>query len=1255
MKQFRFLSGLLAVWISVGGALASAPTIIEAAARGNPNGFNLTFSEPVDPVTATNPGNFSVDGGVLVTGASLLYGTNETTIVVHTTDLTGTGPFTVTVNGVRDREVPPNEIAPNSMAIIRRNTGNVLVRSYGGINGGSPIAGTRLVDLYWQTNRFPANPDLIEYRPEFSIVPQRANDYGAQILGLLEVEQTGEYRFHISANFQGILFLSTDATTANKRPIAGEPYWNYGVPRNYVDPASSTQVSRTLNGYSPGDATRQWITTNFPQLAGSNVPINDSLYAHGPIVLEAGKRYYMEAQVKSQGPDWLDIAWQRPGDLAVTNGQPAIEGSYLAPAPGPADGPVSIINGPGPVVTVNEGGRMLAETAHAGTGPFEYQWFRGSQPLAGATTRQLILPFVNMNDDGAEYRVRIRNAFSEALSEPAVLQIIPDTEAPTVVRAEGSHQFDRVVLTFSEPLDPVTATDVNNYSITIAGTQTVLHILEVALRHLEAPDPLGRSQVVLRTTPQVPGVGYRVSMANLLDRAAPPHVIAAPAVIEFTAWVLSPGFLQREVFPLATSDQLDTFDFDALTNVPASPAFVTRYLTSAEDMHGTVGLARMLGRLLPAATGDHTLGIYSLRSSRLHVDLTGTGHPLTLVASRDGTGSLRDWNFDAGGSQISAPVELTAGTGYRFELIHAPTSSSVWAGVTWQSPGDAAPANHTPSRLWGSLIACFANPDAPVFQISHQPQSQTVDEFVPVTFSASASATEWEVLPLPLLYQWQKNGSDIAGATNSTYAIPSALVTAAGSYRCLFIVPGRTLPSNEAVLTVIPHPLPEMDVAYALPDRQKVIVRFTGRIGSEMASTPGVFTIPELTVSSVTVQPDLQSVELVTSLQTAGQIYTVNVHAIFDFDGTPLDLPVAPVQVNFTGPVLTSGFVLRETYTNILGTTIGELTNHVSFPLQPARRDYLPGIDYSADPPVTNAGVRISGWITPPADGSYDFYIAGDFQCLLYLSTDENPANKIPIAMEPEWNNYRDFASNDQRINMSAGQYYFPWAANLPVNRTPNTVGPRSLQASQRYYFEVLKKKQSGGPDHVSVAMVPAGSPVPGAGAVLSGAVISSYLSPDNRITITQQPQSITIPNPQQQGQFTVGAVPLIAGPLTYQWFRNGVPVPGAVGGSLTLQPGLPGSTITVTCRISAPGAPDVMSESASFAVEPVAIRLGWTGDLWQLNLPYINGTYRVERATNFPPTGGWQFLQEVPGYLGGWQFEQAFPTEFFRVELREP
>ncbi len=42
------------------------PTLASASAAGNTNGFNVTFSENVDPVTATTKANYVVNNGIVV-------------------------------------------------------------------------------------------------------------------------------------------------------------------------------------------------------------------------------------------------------------------------------------------------------------------------------------------------------------------------------------------------------------------------------------------------------------------------------------------------------------------------------------------------------------------------------------------------------------------------------------------------------------------------------------------------------------------------------------------------------------------------------------------------------------------------------------------------------------------------------------------------------------------------------------------------------------------------------------------------------------------------------------------------------------------------------------------------------------------------------------------------------------------------------------------------------------------------------------
>lgn len=86
--------------------------------------------------------------------------------------------------------------------------------------------------------------------------------------------------------------------------------------------------------------------------------------------------------------------------------------------------------------------------------------------------------------------------------------------------------------------------------------------------------------------------------------------------------------------------------------------------------------------------------------------------------------------------------------------------------------------------------------------ITAQPQSQTVNVGAPASFSVTATGTA------PLGYQWKKSGSDIAGATASTYSIAAAQTIDAGSYTVVVSNVAGSATSNAATLTVNSLPAP---------------------------------------------------------------------------------------------------------------------------------------------------------------------------------------------------------------------------------------------------------------------------------------------------------------------------------------------------------------------------------------------------------------------------------------------------------------
>ncbi len=86
--------------------------------------------------------------------------------------------------------------------------------------------------------------------------------------------------------------------------------------------------------------------------------------------------------------------------------------------------------------------------------------------------------------------------------------------------------------------------------------------------------------------------------------------------------------------------------------------------------------------------------------------------------------------------------------------------------------------------------------------ITAQPQSQTVNVGAPASFSVTATGTA------PLGYQWKKGGSDVAGATASTYSIAASQTTDAGSYTVVVSNGAGSATSSAATLSVSSLPAP---------------------------------------------------------------------------------------------------------------------------------------------------------------------------------------------------------------------------------------------------------------------------------------------------------------------------------------------------------------------------------------------------------------------------------------------------------------
>ncbi|MDF2432095.1 MAG: hypothetical protein JWP44_1726 [Mucilaginibacter sp.] len=134
------------------------------------------------------------------------------------------------------------------------------------------------------------------------------------------------------------------------------------------------------------------------------------------------------------------------------------------------------------------------------------------------------------------------------------------------------------------------------------------------------------------------------------------------------------------------------------------------------------------------------------------------------------------------------------------------------------------------------------------------------------------------------------------------------------------------------------------------------------------------------------------------------------------------------------------GTILREEWANVTGNDVVNIPVN-STPTSTSQLTSLEGPQNHGN----NYGDRIRGYIYPPTNGNYTFWIAGDDAGELWLSTDSNPANKVKIASMLSWTNYREW-------NKFASQK----SVSMP------------LLANHKYYIEVLHKQGQGG-DNISV------------------------------------------------------------------------------------------------------------------------------------------------------------------------------------------
>jgi hypothetical protein len=136
--------------------------------------------------------------------------------------------------------------------------------------------------------------------------------------------------------------------------------------------------------------------------------------------------------------------------------------------------------------------------------------------------------------------------------------------------------------------------------------------------------------------------------------------------------------------------------------------------------------------------------------------------------------------------------------------------------------------------------------------------------------------------------------------------------------------------------------------------------------------------------------------------------------------------------------------LLREYWSGITGSAVSDLTSSATYPNNPTSRNVITIFEGPTNL-AEDYGTRIRGYIVPPATGNYTFWIAGDDNAELWLSTSADPAGKSLIASVPGYTNSREWTK-------------------FPAQQS----SAQTLTAGQKYYVEVLHKEDVGD-DNIAV------------------------------------------------------------------------------------------------------------------------------------------------------------------------------------------
>ncbi len=629
-----------------------------------------------------------------------------------------------------------------------------------------------------------------------------------------------------------------------------------------------------------------------------------------------------------------------------------------------------------------------------GTPPLHVQWQRNSEDIAGANALNHLIPAASMADDGAAFRAIVTNAFGRTTSSNAVLKVIRDETAPTVLAVtpgRSARNLTNLTVKFSEPVEAGSAQEPGNYMLNGGSLTTYGATLQ--------PD---QTTVLLTVEPLTPEAPHTLTISGVTDRAGLPNVMnetnwvfsgpptrlppvvavrfeegagssAANSGLAGGALALSasaPAWANNTPVGLGSASSVDfgtatgNYYVESPTNFPqlaGLPKFtLAGWVNNRSAVEGGGG-NRIVAWNSP--NGDGADLVYHADGSlQLGINQWPDDVPARSSAGKittDANAGAENWRFFAvtyDSTLSSDQVKFFFGSSAEDATLDVATTyarGAVGSNIRPLVIGHFNNISRASANLWDRMfrglidevqvfddalsleeIVAVQRPGGAASPVGFtlEPVSQTVLEGQPVTLSVVVTGAP------PLALQWQRNSNDIAGATAATYSLPA--VSMADNGAAFRVVASNALgqaASSNAILTVIRDDVPPTVVA-VVPARTarnltNLTVRFSEPVEAGSAQEPGNFVLSGgLTTYTAALQPDLVSVLLTIDPLTPDATYVLTVSGISDLAGTPNAM--SETNWTFTGPpsLLPPAIaILFEEATGLSSTNSGTLGGSAAF------------------------------------------------------------------------------------------------------------------------------------------------------------------------------------------------------------------------------------------------------------------------------------------------------------------------------------